>query len=596
MQAIKTFFKKIRLIDISIRSKLLLIYLFCVFIPTLVFSYISYTYTMQTTINEKTTLYQHALERVSNAIGASAANAMELSNTIYADRRMYAHINRVFTDDIECILDYNNYLKNAWTNILPYNTHIAFFTVYTDNRTVMNTRHLQRVEDVAFDSDWFMQFIRNGRKTDFYIHFDELTPGMGKRRMISYIRVLNYTYNFNHFVKITFKPEMLDKILCAETLPGALYVVDSSNRIIAHTDKSGTGLHDGSEFSRFDEVETGSGQILLSSSIPHMEGWNVFFRVDNSMMTEAFRQKWMNMLLVIFAITVFASAFIFFISSSLYRRIAVLMEHMGKVAKGDYVLIPEERKGNDEIGSMITSMNKMTVKISELIEDVYKAKIRETQLELLKNQAELNALQCQVNPHFMFNVLETIRIKSFLKNEFETSRIIKFMSRIFRKLLVWDEDLIELREELSCIREYLQIQQYRYEDELDIEMDVDERAMDLRIPKMTLQTLIDNACEHGFAEERDVKKIRVSVGITEDDLVEIRVYDNGKGMTREQIGNVLDISSSEGKGIGIKNVIGRLNLYYGDKYSIRISSVPGEFTEVLLILQLKEMKEIVRSR
>jgi two-component system sensor histidine kinase YesM len=419
---------------------------------------------------------------------------------------------------------------------------------------------------------------------------DELTMGAAKKRLISYIRVLNYANRFNHFIKITFIPEMLNKILEAESLPGTLYVVDGSNRIIAQTDMSADGSYNDPDLRLFDEADISPGEILLSSPVPSMDGWKVYFRMDNSLMMEAFRMNWMNMLILIFSITVFASVVIFLISSSLYRRIALLMEHMGKVSKGEYVLIPEESKGSDEIGSMITSMNSMTVKISELIEDVYKAKIMETQLELLKNRAELNALQCQVNPHFMFNVLETIRMKSFLKNEFETSRIIKYMSRIFRKLLTWDEDMIELKEELNYIREYLEIQQYRYEDELNIDIAVDERAMDLRIPKMTLQTLIDNACEHGFAEERDVKSIRVSVSITDDSLVEIKVFDNGKGMTREQIEQVQDIGSNEGKSIGIKNVIGRLNMYYGDKYSISINSTPGEYTEVILILNFEEAK------
>ncbi len=590
VRLIKNSPKRIKLIDISIRAKLLLIYLICVLIPTLIFSYASYSYTMRTTVNEKTTLYKHAIERVSTAIGANAVNAIELSNTIYADKRMYDHINRVYNSDAECWQNYNNYMRGAWDNILPYNTSILLFTVFSGNSTLMNAQYLQRIEGAAVSSDWYNQFFQNDRKTDFYCHTDELMMGAIKRRTISYIRVLNYASNFNHFIKITFQPGMLDKILGAESLPGTLYVVDDKNRIIAQTDVLSKGPHDEADFKWFDEADVREGQILLSSPIPNMNGWNVFFEMDNSLMMEAFRQNWTNMLILIFSITVFVSVVIYFISSSLYRRIALLMEHMGKVSKGEYVLIPEERKGSDEIGSMITSMNSMTDKISELIEDVYKAKIRETQLELLKNQAELNALQCQVNPHFMFNVLETIRIKSFLKNEFETSRIIKYMSRIFRKLLTWNEDMIELKEELNYIREYLEIQQYRYEDELNIDIDVDERTMDLRIPKMTLQTLIDNACEHGFAEERDVKSIRVSVHIMNDSLVEIKVFDNGKGMTKERIEQVYDIGSNEGKSIGIKNVIGRLNLYYGDKYSIRINSVPGEYTEVILILRFEELK------
>jgi len=299
----------------------------------------------------------------------------------------------------------------------------------------------------------------------------------------------------------------------------------------------------------------------------------------------------MQMLILILSVTVAASVLIFLISLSFYKRIALLVEHMGKVAQGEYVLIPEEDKGRDEIGSMITSMNSMTGKIRDLIEDVYKAKIRETQLELHKKQSELNALQCQVNPHFMFNVLETIRIKSFLNNEFETSRIIKYMSRMFRKLLMWNEDMIELGEEMKFIREYLEIQHYRYGDELDVEIDADHSLLDVKIPKMTLQTLVDNACEHGFSETDGLKKIKVIVRAINADAVEIKVYDNGKGMTGEQIENILDLNSQDGKGIGIKNVIRRLSLYFDDSYSFKINSEPGAYTEIVLVLGMKGLKK-----
>jgi len=299
----------------------------------------------------------------------------------------------------------------------------------------------------------------------------------------------------------------------------------------------------------------------------------------------------MQMLILILSVTVAASVLIFLISLSFYKRIALLVEHMGKVAQGEYVLIPEEDKGRDEIGSMITSMNSMTGKIRDLIEDVYKAKIRETQLELHKKQSEFNALKCQVNPHFMFNVLETIRIKSFLNNEFETSRIIKYMSRMFRKLLMWNEDMIELGEEMKFIREYLEIQHYRYGDELDVEIDADHSLLDVKIPKMTLQTLVDNACEHGFSETDGLKKIKVIVRAINADAVEIKVYDNGKGMTGEQIENILDLNSQDGKGIGIKNVIRRLSLYFDDSYSFKINSEPGAYTEIVLVLGMKGLKK-----
>jgi two-component system sensor histidine kinase YesM len=381
---------------------------------------------------------------------------------------------------------------------------------------------------------------------------------------------------------------MLYKFLKSEDLPGVMYVVDKDNIIIAQSDRQ-TYVYGDTEFVSFDTVERDPRQVVLNNSIGVMDGWQVICVLDRDFMAEAFRINWTQMFTLILVVTVFASIVIYAISVSFYKRIAMIVDHMGKLSKEEYVLIPEDKKGSDEIGTMISSTNSLIIKIRSLIEDVYKAKLRDTQLELLQKQSELSAFQCQVNPHFMFNVLETIRIKSYLRNEFETSRIIKYMSKIFRKLLLWNQDLIELREEINFIQEYLQIQQYRYEDELDFEINVDESLLSLKIPKMTLQTLIDNACEHGFSETKGLKKIRVSISKTDSEVV-FKVYDNGNGMTPEQIQQVQDMSNEENKGIGIKNVIGRLNLYFGGKYTFRITSKPGEFTEILLILDLEELR------
>lgn len=591
MNTFRTFFGRIKFINISIRTKLLMIYLLCVLIPTIVFSYASYSYTMETTINEKLIIYRQSVYRISSSIYSNAVSAIELSNTIYADRNMYEHINKEYVSSTQCLDDYNSYMRNAWNQLLPYNTNIALFTVYTNNNTLLNGQHLQRIDSRTLDSDWYGKYISNDSRTAFYCHSDELLTSTAARRMVSYIRKLNYTHCFNHFLKITFVPEMLDTILKKESVPGAIYVVDNNNEIVARSISITYKGANNAAITSFDEVTTDPGQIVIETSVPAMDGWRVVCILDRSFLAEAFRSKWMQMLILILSVTVAASVLIFLISSSFYKRIALLVEHMGKVAQGEYVLIPEEDKGRDEIGSMITSMNSMTGKIRDLIEDVYKAKIRETQLELHKKQSELNALQCQVNPHFMFNVLETIRIKSFLNNEFETSRIIKYMSRMFRKLLMWSEDMIELGEEMKFIREYLEIQHYRYGDELDVEIDADHSLLDVKIPKMTLQTLVDNACEHGFSETDGLKKIKVTVRAINADAVEIKVYDNGKGMTGEQIENILDLNSQDGKGIGIKNVIRRLSLYFDDSYSFKINSEPGAYTEIVLVLGMKGLKK-----
>lgn len=587
MKKIRPFLQRIRLINISMRSKLLLIYFLCVLMPTVIFSYAFSSAMLNATRKEKLILFQQSVDRIAAAVESNAVSAFELSNIIYPDEAMYEYINRQYDDRKQCLNDYNGYLQTAWDKILPYSTNIVLFTVFTDNPTLLNGKHLHRIDADVTACDWYGKYLRHGRNAVFLSHFDELISSTASVKLVSYVRKLDYLRSdrYTHIIKITFQANMLEKLMRAETLPGDTYVVDSDGNIVAGAAKGAAGETD-TAFLPFDAIRPKPNQIRLESQIRFMEGWRVVCVLHGDFMADAARINWSQILLLVLSVTAFASAVIYAIASSFYKRIALLAVHMGKVAKEQYELIPEEAKGRDEVGLLITATNSMIAKIRLLIEDVYKAKLRETQLELLKKQSELNALQCQVNPHFMFNVLETIRVKSYLRNEYETARIVKYMSRMFRKLLLWNDDLIALREEVDFIKEYLEIQQYRYEEELSSDISVDDALLGLRIPKMTLQSLVDNACEHGFSESKGLKQVRVAACV-HDGAAELSVYDNGKGMTEEQI---RDIESTQSRGIGIRNVIGRLEMYYGDHYRFEIRSEPGVYTRVLLTLDLEKLR------
>ncbi len=577
--------KSASLINFSIRTKLLLIYLLCVLVPTLVFSLAISLSSMKSTRNEKLILYRQALERIGASIETNAISAIELSNIIYPDEAMYEHINNEYTNRKKVLDDYNKYLKNVWNKILPYDTNIVLFTIYTGNNSLLNARNLHRIDRMVIQNEWYVKYHNQASKALFISHSDELIVGSARTKLISYIRKLDYMDNakFEHFLKITFRADMLDKILKTENIPGKIYIVDSKNYIAAQSNML-DNKYGGARLLSFDTIKIDSGQSVIKIRLKAMDGWQVICLLDKDFLNDELKMNWIQISILILSTTIFASAIIWAISSSLYKRIDIIVEHMSKVELGEYAPILANNEGNDEIGLLISSLNKMTAKISMLIEDVYKAKIRETQMELLKKQSEINALQCQVNPHFMFNVLETVRIKAYLRNEFETARIVKYMSKIFRKLLLWNDDLIELQEELSFIKEYLEIQQYRYEDELEFEITADESILSLRIPKMTLQTFVDNACEHGFSETNGLRKVKITAALSEN-RAEMRVYDNGKGMKSECINNLSQLGSNS---IGIKNVLARLGLYYGEKFDFRINSKLGEFTEIILTLDLEK--------
>ena len=571
-------------VKISIRTKLLLIYLLCVLVPIFIFSYIFYSSAMENIKKEKLTIFNQALDRIASSIESDALSAMSLSNAIYPDNKMYSYINNEYKDMARAHDEFNSYLRDAWLRILPYNTNIAFFSVYTDNETILNSRYIRRLDGLVTTEDWYGQLQEAKQDSLFINHIDKMMFATSTTKQLSYFRKLDFVKSrYNHYLKVTFKTDALDKAISSEILPGNIYIVNSRGQISAQSNK-GSPEYDRDSFRSFDLVKAQEDQIVLERDLNVLSGWRLVCHLDKDFMQPEIKSSITQIFILIVIVALSASLIILMIAGSLYRRIDILANHMKRAELGDYRLIPDTKMGNDELGLLMNSMNKMLEKIRSLIEDVYKAKIRETQLELLKNQAELKALQGQVNPHFMFNVLETIRMKSYLKNEYETARIIRNMSFIFRKILTWPEDMVTIREEIDFIKEYLEIQKYRYEEELEYLIDVDESILDFMIPKMTLQTFVDNSCEHGFSETNGLKKLVIR-GIKDEDKLILKVYDNGKGMTQDEIKN---INSLSGKGIGIKNVLGRLELYYADQCEFEIDSRLGEYTKIIIRISLDQ--------
>ena len=155
-------------------------------------------------------------------------------------------------------------------------------------------------------------------------------------------------------------------------------------------------------------------------------------------------------------------------------------------------------QGNDEIGILIKAFNKMVVKIRSLIHDVYEAKLEQSRIKLEKKQAELNALQSQMNPHFLYNTLEAIRMRSVEKGEKETAEMIKRLTRSFRRMSRFQQEWVTVEEEIGYIKDFLTIQQYRFGAEFQYTMEIDPAVLGCKIPKLVIQPFVENACLHGI--------------------------------------------------------------------------------------------------
>lgn len=266
---------------------------------------------------------------------------------------------------------------------------------------------------------------------------------------------------------------------------------------------------------------------------------------------------------------------------SITEPISGLCEMTRQAGKGDFAVRAPEG-GNDELAVLNQGFNQMVERIGNLVED-----IRVEQLNL--RAMELKLLQAQINPHFLYNTLDTIIWLAEAGQKEQVVMMVSTLSDFFRTTLSKGRDYITVKEETAHIRSYLTIQQFRYRDILEYEIDIPEELEEYQILKLTLQPLVENALYHGIKNKRGLGHILVS-GKKQGDHLVFTVRDNGKGMDPERLAYVQRLISGELKdedapsGFGLFNVNQRLQLNYGSEYGLILASEEGEWTEVNVII------------
>jgi two-component system sensor histidine kinase YesM len=278
------------------------------------------------------------------------------------------------------------------------------------------------------------------------------------------------------------------------------------------------------------------------------------------------------------------------ISASVYRPIKKLHDVTTTITKNDLqVLVNSENV--DEITELGNNFNIMIGRIRELLN----AKVKEQ--ENLK-KAELKALQAQINPHFLYNTLDTIVWMAEANKTDQVIELVRALSSFFRIALSKGKDWISIRQEIEHVRSYLAIQKMRYRDILDYKIEVDEDLLDGTILKLTLQPLVENALYHGIKNKRNGGTIVVRAQRVGAELVRLEVQDDGVGFTPYKLAQIRDvlnddsgqITLNEG-GFGLANVNKRLKLYYGKQYGLYIQSEYLEGTQVVARIPLQNNLE-----
>lgn len=281
----------------------------------------------------------------------------------------------------------------------------------------------------------------------------------------------------------------------------------------------------------------------------------------------------LTMLIVLFTTTlVLGRAFRF--TYAITDPINALIQNVKSVGKGNFA-IQNVVSDSYEINNLDEGIQKMARKIDALLDSVKEE-------QLLQHKTELMLLQAQVSPHFLYNTMDTIIWLVECEMNEEAVQMITDLSVFFRTMLSSGDDIITLREELRHTKSYLDIQQVRYLDILAFSIDCPEELMECRLPKLSLQPLVENALYHGVKEKRGKSTICIRCEKKENSI-QIVVEDDGIGMTEEELNTVKEsLVRKEKRGFGLRAVQERIKLYYGEGYGIEMTSQKGSGTTVII--------------
>jgi two-component system sensor histidine kinase YesM len=573
----------LRINNVRLRNKMLILYVFSVLVPILCTNVIFYVVMTNNVKEQRMTDISRAVQQVRNDFRAEVDDIVGLSTVFYTDYILNEILEEEYEQPHEYVAAYDSYLRRVLYN--PIYHAVQTVTVYTDNPTVLYSGGIGLISEQIKQTEWYKLANDNDRSYPVFMRTESNT---GVKDTFSIIRVMDYysSLDVRHkIIKIDFRTDQIRQIFSNLNLQGHIYLLNPEGDIEFTTNPSIDWSREVVPYTTLDKDNVEFIETFTTDN--YLKGWSL---IGTIAVDEVFREVNKSKSFVIWAasiVLILPTLVIILMTRSISSRVVRILRHMKKAGNQNFdtMLQIEER---DEIGQLSVEFNRMINKIKSLIDDVYIADIQKTNLELQHRNAQLNALQSQINPHFLFNALETIRMRSLMKNETETAKIIHNMAKIFRTSLTWGKDRVTVKEEMEFILCFLEIQKYRFEDRLNYQIEIDPQAYDCTVPKMMFLPFVENASIHGIEPLKKGGDIHVQIECEQDSLV-FSIRDNGVGMSPEHVHKLYGYMKSEedmGDRIGVQNVIYRLKLVYGDRFSFHIDSDKGKGTYIRILIPM----------
>ena len=577
--------------DLSIRSKLVLVYLICMILPLLVTDGIVFGLLEHYEKREEEYRMASVADSVRYLVNSSFDEAVTAINKIYLDEDIYKFLD----DDFESAYDFYEkryQIKESKINPLDGGKESALSSIIlcSENPGIVNGGNFYNLKDIKYIKWADLLASKSSIVVFFYYPTDDVRSISNKKR-VAVIRMLDHYswYKRNMMVYVDLDFSVLQRKMKAMTYEYAVFLCEGDRILLSSPLQKSVNM----------DYETLGDDVRIDYETP----WNIYGRNlriivsgSESNFKRIIRDHASIIVLLLIMNLLAPIILIRFINRSFAVRLYRISKAFDEADIDNNKGIDAENAGNDEIGLLIRGYNRMVERLNTLIRTNYTARLERQEMELARQNAELSALHSQINPHFLFNILENIRMRSLIKNEKETASMIEKLATLIRQNVSWSTDSSTIEDEISFIKSYLELQKYRFSEKLKFEISVRDDCKDYLVPKLTLVTFVENSCIHGMEGKTAACYIYVRVYKNENTLI-MEIEDTGSGMTDEEVIYLNDRMNNctlgdvkQGSHVGMLNACLRLRMSSALTARFNLESEKGVGTYITITVPTDRLK------
>ena len=538
--------------NLRFRQKLFLSYLIVIIIPLIVLGSYSYYQSKELLLQQARNSLEDSVRQMAVGLNYKFMLYNSAIESIIYNPSVISIFDTEYANYYFLYEDLSGIVDPLFRTISLMNEDIQQITIYTGNENITERRnsilHMNRIAS----EPWFEE-AKDSPRTLWFYRDGEL---FGVRSVVGARR--------NAIRNMIYLQLNYDRIF------GELGNAADPSGVLSIRDQRGELLYTKGDADAHDDAD--GGVLRIEHAIPGSE-WTIHYTVPASDVAVNAQTIVRAAVIIVGACLVILLCITWFFSATFVRRIYKLNRNMKLVSHGN-LNIRIASDSRDEIGELTNRFGEMLRSINSLIGEVYQSKI-------VQKEAQLKALQAQINPHFLYNSLSLINWKAIEIGAEDISQITTTLSQFYRTTLNKGNDVISIKDEVENTRAYIELQLIMHNGRFDYAEQLDERIFDFKMIKLILQPIVENAIEHGIDQKRSGRgELRLGARLLAD-AIEFTVTDNGPGMDERLAEEVLRHKSS---GYGLYNANERLKMFFGEPYGIRVQSTVGVGTTVTVTI------------